>query len=127
MKRYKVLIVEDEESLLKLESILLVSKGYKVSGVADGNAALREIASDRPDVVILDVMLPGMDGFEICRRIRSDAATRSIVVIMLTAKKNSQDMERGVEAGADAYMTKPFKSAQLIATIERFLLERNAG
>jgi twitching motility two-component system response regulator PilG len=127
MKRYKILIVEDEESLLKLESILLVSKGYKVSGVADGNSAMREIAAERHDVVILDVMLPGIDGFEVCRRIRSEASTRSIVVIMLTAKKNSQDMERGVEAGADAYITKPFKSAQLIGTIERLLQERNAG
>ncbi|MBT0662982.1 response regulator [Geobacter pelophilus] len=121
MKRNRILIVEDEESLLKLESILLSSKGYKVVGVADGVAAIEEIFSNIPDLVILDVMLPGIDGFEVCRRIKEDPATSKIPVIMLTARKNTQDMDRGLQSGADAYITKPFKSAQLIGTIERIL------
>lgn len=121
MKRNKILIVEDEESLLKLESILLTSKGYKVTGVMDGPSALEEVARSRPDLVILDIMLPGIDGFEVCRRIKEDASFRGIKVIMLTAKKNKQDMERGMQAGADAYITKPFKSAFLIESIERLL------
>ncbi|MBI5655732.1 MAG: response regulator [Geobacter sp.] len=121
MKRNKILIVEDEESLLKLESILLTSKGYKVTGVMDGPAALEEVARSRPDLVILDIMLPGIDGFEVCRRIKEDPSTSPIRVIMLTAKKNKQDMERGMQAGADAYITKPFKSAFLIESIERLL------
>ena len=121
MKRNRILLVEDEESLLKLESILLTSKGYKVAGVMDGPAALEEIARSRPDLVILDIMLPGIDGFEVCRRIKEDPSTSAIRVIMLTAKKNKQDMERGMQAGADAYITKPFKSAFLIETIERLL------
>jgi twitching motility two-component system response regulator PilG len=121
VKRNKILIVEDEESLLKLETIILSSKGYDVVGFTDGAAAIEEISRNIPDIVILDIMLPGMDGFEICRRIKSDSASSRIPVIMLTARKNSQDMERGLKAGAAAYMTKPFKAAQLIGTIERIL------
>lgn len=118
MAKNKILVVEDEESLLKLESILLTSKGYQVTGVRDGLAALEEIARKRPDLVVLDVMLPGMDGFQVCRAIKDDEATRSIPVIMLTAKKSAQDLERGKEAGADAYLTKPFKSARVLEVIE---------
>ena len=121
VKRNRILIVEDEESLLKLESILLSSKGYNVIGFADGPAAIEEISRNLPDLVILDIMLPGMDGFEVCRRIRNDPASSKVPVIMLTARKNSQDMERGFQAGANAYITKPFKSAQLVGTIERIL------
>lgn len=117
----KILIVEDEESLLKLESILLTSKGFEVRGVSNGAEALKAIAEEAPDLVLLDIMLPEMDGFEVCRRIKSEDATRSIPVIMLTAKKSREDMARGEEVGADWYITKPFKSAMVIETIQRFL------
>jgi len=117
----KILIVEDEESLLKLESILLTSKGYAVRGVSNGLAALEAIGNDPPDLVLLDIMLPEIDGFEVCRRIKEDAATRDIPVIMLTAKKSREDMSRGEKVGADWYITKPFKSAMVIDTIQRFL------
>ena len=120
-KKYRILIVEDEESLLKLETILLSSRGYHVSAVSDGGEALKEIDRLRPDLVILDVMLPGMDGFEICTRLKGDPATAGIPIIMLTARKNSQDVERGQKAGANAYITKPFKSVNLLATIEGLL------
>ncbi|TYP00132.1 twitching motility two-component system response regulator PilG [Geothermobacter ehrlichii] len=121
MDRKKILIVEDEESLLKLESILLTSKGYDVQGVSNGAAALRVIDEEPPDLVLLDIMLPEMDGFEVCRRIKQNEATRHIPVIMLTAKKSREDMARGEEVGADWYITKPFKSAMVIETIQRFL------
>jgi DNA-binding response OmpR family regulator len=117
----RILIVEDEESLLKLESILLTSRGYDVKGVTDGQAALDAVASLKPDLVLLDIMLPVIDGFEVCRRIKSSEATRHIPVIMLTAKKSREDMARGEEVGADWYITKPFKSAMVIETIQRFL------
>jgi twitching motility two-component system response regulator PilG len=123
-RRNKILVVEDEESLLKLESILLTSKGYKVTAVTEGNAALTEFARERPDLVILDVMLPGIDGYEICRRIKEDPDNSSIPIIMLTARKNTKDMDRGLQAGAAAYITKPFKSANLVGTIERLLAEQ---
>jgi len=118
MKKNRILVVEDEESLLKLESILFTSKGYVVTGVRDGRSALEAIAQNPPDLVVLDVMLPGQDGFEICRTIKANEQTRSIPVVMLTAKKSSQDLERGRLAGADAYITKPFKSVKVLEVIE---------
>lgn len=121
MKKNRILIVEDEESLLKLESILFSAKGYCVSGVMDGESALEEISSHKPDLVVLDIMLPLLDGFEVCRRIKENPETSTIPVVMLTARKNSQDRARGLEAGADAYITKPFRSAQVIEIIESLL------
>jgi len=123
MSKKKILVVEDEESLLKLESILLTSKGYDVRGVPNGQAALDAIAEEKPDLVLLDIMLPEIDGFEVCRRIKGDVATRDIPVIMLTAKKTREDMARGEKVGADWYITKPFKSAMVIETIQRFIVK----
>ena len=118
MKKNKILVVEDEESLLKLESILFTSKGYAVTGARDGKSALEAIALERPDLGVLDIMLPDLDGFEICRAIKENPETRTLPVIMLTAKKSSQDLERGRLAGADAYITKPFKSVKVLEVIE---------
>jgi len=126
MSKKRILVVEDEESLLKLESILLVAKGYHVTGVVDGMAALEEIAASKPDLVILDVMIPELDGFEVCRRIKASPETSHIPVVMLTAKKNQQDMEYGERMGADAYLTKPFKAAVIMEAVER-LLKRSAA
>ena len=121
MRKNRILVVEDEESLLKLESILFTSKGYAVSGVTDGQSALAEIRNNRPDLVVLDIMLPGVDGYEVCRTIKEDPDTSAIPVVMLTAKKSSRDLERGRLAGADAYITKPFKSAKVLEVIEGLL------
>lgn len=121
MSKKKILIVEDEESLLKLESILLTSKGFSVRGVPNGQAALDAIAQEKPDLVLLDIMLPEVDGFEVCRRIKTDDSTKQIPVVMLTAKKSREDMIRGESVGADWYITKPFKSAMIIETVQRFL------
>lgn len=121
MSPKKILIVEDEESLMRLESILLTSRGYKVSGAPDGKAALACVASMKPDLVLLDIMLPEIDGFEVCRQIKTNEATKHIPVIMLTAKRSREDIAMGEQAGADWYMTKPLKSAMLIDTVQRFL------
>jgi len=121
MAKKKILIVEDEESLLKLESILLTSKGYDVRGASNGQEALDAIAEEKPDLVLLDIMLPEIDGFEVCQRVKDDPETRDIPVIMLTAKKSREDMARGEKVGADWYITKPFKSVMVIETIQRFL------
>ena len=117
----KILIVEDEPSLLRLESILLASRGYEVKGVGDGQAALDAVATMKPDLLLLDIMLPEINGFEVCRQIKANEATRHILVIMLTAKKSNEDLVKGKQVGADAYITKPFKSAMVIETIQRFL------
>jgi twitching motility two-component system response regulator PilG len=121
MKKGRILVVEDEESLLMLERILLSSKGYSVTGVMDGKSALEEIAANAPDLVILDIMLPEMDGFEVCKIIKENPDTGKIPVVMLTAKKSTQDVARGMQVGADAYITKPFKSAKVIEVIEGLL------
>ena len=121
MRKNRILVVEDEESLLKLESILFTSKGYAVTGARDGKSALEAIAADRPDLVVLDIMLPDLDGFELCRAIKGNPETSALPVIMLTAKKSSQDLERGRLAGANAYITKPFKSLKVLEVIEGLL------
>mgnify|MGYP001464070632 CR=1 FL=1 len=117
----KILVVEDEESLLKLESILLTTKGYLVQGVTTGLAALEAIDQEVPDLVLLDVMLPKMDGFEVCSRIKQNPVTKHIPVILLTAKKTPEDISRGQDVGADEYITKPFKSAMVMETIAKLL------
>lgn len=127
MQKKHVLIVEDEESLLKLETILLTVKGYEVTGASNGNDALAKLSSTSFDLVLLDIMLPDVDGFEICQRIRSNPATSSIPVVMLTAKKSEADQERGIACGANAYLTKPFKSAMIIDVIEDLLNTTRAG
>jgi len=120
----KILIVEDENCLLKLECILLSSKGYDVKGVTGGEEALEIIRDYDPDLVLLDVIMPGMDGFEVCRRIKSDQKTRHIPVVMLTAKKKPQDIQKGLDVGAVSYITKPFKSSTVIETIQKCLQNR---
>lgn len=121
MPKQKILVVEDEESLLKLESLLLSSRGYQVFSVKDGRDALECVEKEMPDLVLLDVMLPGVDGFDVCRHVKSNPVTSHIPVILLTAKKAKEDMARGEEVGADFYITKPFKSAMVIATVQRLL------
>jgi twitching motility two-component system response regulator PilG len=117
----RILVVEDEESLLKFASILLTSKGFEVRAVSSGQAALDAISQERPDLVLLDIMLPEIDGFEVCRQIKTMPETQHIPVIILTAKKCQEDILRGQEVGADWYIPKPFKSAMVIETIQRFL------
>lgn len=117
----RILIVEDEESLLKLETILLTVKGYEVTGVLNGNEAMQKLTADNFDLVLLDIMLPDIDGFEVCRRIRSNPRTENIPVVMLTAKKTTEDLERGVACGATTYLTKPFKSTLIIGEINKLI------
>lgn len=121
----KILIVEDEESLLKLATILISAQGHEVIAVSSGPKALEVLAEQEVDLVLLDVMLPELDGFEVCRKIKGSPKTQSLPVIMLTAKKNQADLDLGDEVGADWYITKPFKSANVIETVERFLNATN--
>jgi twitching motility two-component system response regulator PilG len=126
MSKKRILIVEDEESLLKLETILLTVKGYEVTGVTTGEAALDRLTDAGFDLVLLDVMLPDIDGLEVCRRIRQNAATAGIPIVMLSARKTPQEQEQGMASGADAYMTKPFKSAMIIEVIEDLVARKRS-
>jgi DNA-binding response OmpR family regulator len=117
----KILVVEDEESLLKLQSILLTIRGYTVEGATDGQAALEAVETMNPDLILLDIMLPKIDGLEVCRQVKTNVATRHIPIIMLTAKKSKEDLVMGEQAGADMYITKPYKLSMVIENIQRLL------
>jgi twitching motility two-component system response regulator PilG len=121
MAKSRILIIEDEESLLRLLTILLTSRGYRVTGVQEGSAGLAELKRTSFDLVLLDLMLPGLDGFEVCRSIKENPETRHIPVVILTARKGSADQARGVELGAEAYITKPFKSSRVMETVAELL------
>ena len=110
----RVLIVDDDSSLAEMLSIVLRNEGHDVSHVADGSAAVETFRAVRPDLVLLDVMLPGMDGMEICRRIRAESG---VPIVMLTARTDTHDIVVGLESGADDYIVKPFKPQELIARI----------
>lgn len=118
MKEPRILIVDDEPRYIKLLRYNLESVGYQVAVAEDGEGALLSVASQPPDLVILDIRLPDMDGFEVCRRLREFS---SVPVIMLTAKGEEQDKIRGLQLGADDYVTKPFSAPELLARVEAVL------
>lgn len=121
MSREKILIIEDEEDILELVSYNLTKEEFTVAGVATGEEALDKVRSDSPDLVVLDLMLPGIDGLEVCKRIKSNPETEQIPVVMLTAKGEEADVVAGLELGADDYVTKPFSPKVLIARIRAVL------
>ncbi len=121
-----VLVVEDEAPLVTLLRYNLEKSGFRVDEAGDGNEALTKITETPPDLVLLDWMLPTLSGIELCRQLRRRPATRSLPVIMLTARAEDQDAVRGLETGADDYITKPFSPEALIARI-RALLRRTGA
>lgn len=125
MDRKKVLIVEDEIDLLDLVDFNLTRKGFITDFSMDGNDAVEKVHSFDPGVVILDLMLPKLDGLEVCRQIRREKP--DVKLIMLTAKSLPEDRERGFEAGADDYMTKPFSVKELVSRVEGLVNERPQG
>lgn len=120
-KKKRILIVEDEESLLKLETVLLTVKGFDVVAAFSGTVALEKLAQETFDLVLLDIMLPDIDGFEVCQKIRSNPRSATVPIIMLTARKTQVDQDRGALCGANSYLIKPFKSAMIIDEINRLL------
>jgi two-component system phosphate regulon response regulator PhoB len=121
MARKRVFIVEDEEEIQELIRYNLTKEGFVVSCSDSGEDALRKIPRERPDVVVLDLMLPGVDGLEVCRTLKSDGSTRDIPVVILTAKGEEADVVTGLELGADDYVTKPFSPRVLTARIRAAL------
>ncbi|NNE09455.1 MAG: response regulator [Gemmatimonadetes bacterium] len=117
----KILIVDDEVYILHILDFSLGAEGYEVITAADGEEALEKARQERPDLVVLDVMMPKVDGFEACRRLKNDPETRELPVILLTAKGREVDRKMGIEVGADDYIVKPFSPSKLIQKIESFL------
>jgi DNA-binding response OmpR family regulator len=117
----RVLIADDEPNIVASLEFLMEQAGYEVKVAANGQAALELVASFRPDLVLLDVMMPGKSGYEVCQSLKSDPATRAVKVVMLSAKGRDIEVAKGLELGADAYVTKPFSTRDLVARIRDML------
>jgi two-component system phosphate regulon response regulator PhoB len=121
-----ILVVDDEEDILELVRYNLAREGYRVTGAASGEEAVKTAKAILPELVLLDLLLPGIDGLEVCRLLKAEARTRAIPIIMLTAKGEEADIVAGLELGADDYITKPFSPRVLLARI-RTVLRRRVG
>jgi phosphate regulon transcriptional regulator PhoB len=119
--KQKILVVDDEHDIIELLSYNLAREGFDVATAADGEEALKKIRGELFDLVVLDLMMPGIQGMELCRILRNDPKTRNVPVIMLTAKTYEVDRILGLEMGADDYLTKPFSVRELIARIKAVL------
>jgi len=115
----KILVVDDERHIVQQERVALEGADYEVVIAYDGVEALEQVKSEMPDMIILDIMMPRKDGFEVMRDLRADPATANIPVIILTAKAQDADIYRGWQSGISSYLTKPFNSRELLTSVER--------
>ena len=120
MTTAKVLIVDDEPNIVTSLEFLMTRSGYQTMVARDGDEALAAVETFRPDLVLLDVMLPRRDGFEVCQRLRADGWT-DLKIVMLTAKGREAEIARGMDVGADSYVTKPFSTRELVDHVARVL------
>lgn len=116
-----ILIVEDEQNLVELLKFRLEANGYKVETAFDGVEGLSKIDKLKPDLVILDIMMPKMHGYEVCRRAKKDEKTKNIPIIILTARTQNRDMEQAKATGADFFISKPFEPADLLEEIKKLI------
>jgi DNA-binding response OmpR family regulator len=121
-----VLVADDDEDILELVSFRLERAGYEVLTARDGAAALATAQEREPDLAVLDVMMPGLNGYEVTQRLRADPATAQIPVILLTARVQETDVNRGFDAGADDYLRKPFSPQELRARVQAILARRSS-
>jgi DNA-binding response OmpR family regulator len=122
----KILVVDDEEDLLELLRFNLSGEGFSVACAATGEEALQRVRTDQPDLILLDLMLPGIDGLEVARRLKNQVVTKEIPIVMLTAKGEEGDIVKGLEMGADDYITKPFSRKVVAARIRAVLRRKEA-
>ena len=125
MPKERILVVEDDDDILQLLKYNLAKEGYRITGAASGEEALRVLKTGLPDLVLLDLMLPGIDGLEVCRTLKRDARTSRIPIIMLTAKGEEADIVTGLELGADDYITKPFSPRVMLTRVRTVLRRRH--
>jgi DNA-binding response OmpR family regulator len=118
MSRGKVLVIDDEEYIQHILNFSFGAEGYDVVTAADGEEGIKKAKSEKPDIIVLDIMMPKMDGYEACKRLKTDPNTKSIPVILLTAKGREVDRKLGSQAGADDYVVKPFSPGRLIERVE---------
>lgn len=118
---HKILIVDDEPNIVISLEFLMKKEGFAVAVASDGEAALAQVAEFNPDLVLLDVMMPKKSGYEVCEAIRADPARAAMRIVMLTAKGRETEVAKGMALGADAYVTKPFATRDLVARIKQLL------
>ena len=121
-KKTKILLVDDEPDLVQMVSVRLGAAGYEVATAFDGQEALQRVKESRPELIILDLMLPKLDGYKVCRLLKFDERTRAIPILIFTARAQVEDVTLATECGADAYLTKPFEAKMLLAKIQELLL-----
>jgi DNA-binding response OmpR family regulator len=121
LRKPSVLLVDDEPNIVLSLEFLMKQAGYDVRIARDGDAALQAIRDSTPDLILLDVMTPGRDGYEVCQTIRANPAWRGVKIIMLTAKSREVEREKGLALGADDYITKPFSTRELVDRVQRLL------
>ena len=121
MNKAKILIIDDEIELMEMVSLRLQASGYQVSLACDGQEGLDKARNDPPDLIILDLMLPKIDGYKLCRMLKLDAKCKKIPIILFTARTQACDIKLGEEAGADDYLGKPFEPDILLAKIKQLL------
>ena len=119
--RKRILIADDEPNIVVSLEFLMTREGFDVQVAVDGEAALQAIATQLPDLILLDIMLPKKNGFEVCQQIRANPQWQSLKVVMLTAKGRDTEVSKGLALGADAYMTKPFSTRDLVAQVRQLL------
>ena len=120
----RVLLAEDEPNIVESLTFILERSGFEVATTTNGRQALEVAQSDTPDILILDVMLPELDGYEVLRRLRADTRTKTLPVLMVTAKGQREDRETAMKCGADMFITKPFVNSELIAAVEKLAVDR---
>jgi len=127
MGKQKILVVDDEQNILELISFTLNKEGYKVVSVDTGDKVFLKAKEEMPDLILLDLMLPNVDGLDVCKTLKKDSQTQHIPIIMLTAKSEDADVVTGLELGADDYVTKPFSPRVLVARVRAVLRRKTSG
>jgi len=117
----KILVADDLPKIVELIRVTLEDKDYKIINASDGKETLRKARKEQPNIILLDVMMPKMDGFEVCRQLKKDPLTKEIPIIMLTAKGQEVDKQRGKEVGANDYIIKPFSPSTLLIKVKEIL------
>jgi len=118
---YKILVVDDEPTIVRLMEFILARQGHEMIVAVNGEEALQKTRAHKPDLVLLDIMMPRIDGYEVAQQLRADPETASVPIIMLSAKAQEEDIRRGAEVGVDAYVTKPFSPEHLVHVVTEHL------
>lgn len=118
---YKILVVDDEPPIVRLMEFILARQGHEMLIAVNGEEALDKVRAHRPDLVLLDIMMPRIDGYEVARTLRADPATQHLPIIMLSAKAQEEDIQKGMDVGVNEYITKPFSPDQLVTVVGDYL------